>query len=40
LATACAVTASLGVAGYVVDEVREAPGRPGREMVFIARRAG
>jgi hypothetical protein len=34
------VTASLGAAGYLVDEVRQAPDRPGREMVFIARRAG
>jgi SAM-dependent methyltransferase len=34
------VTASLGTAGYVVDEVRQAPDRPGRELVFIARRAG
>jgi SAM-dependent methyltransferase len=34
------VTASLAATGYVVDEVREAPDRPGREMVFIARRAG
>jgi SAM-dependent methyltransferase len=34
------VTASLAAAGYVVDEVREAPDRPRREMVFIARRAG
>jgi SAM-dependent methyltransferase len=33
------VTASLGTAGYVVDEVRQAPDRPGRELVFIARRA-
>jgi hypothetical protein len=32
------VTASLAAAGYLVDEVREAPDRPGREMVFIARR--
>ncbi len=32
------VTASLGAAGYLVDEVREAPDRPHREMVFIARR--
>jgi SAM-dependent methyltransferase len=32
------VTASLGAAGYVVDEVRQAPDRPGRELVFIARR--
>ena len=34
------VAASLAAAGYVVDEVRQAPDRPGREMVFIARRAG
>ena len=33
------VTASLAAAGYVVDEVRQAPDRPGRELVFIARRA-
>ncbi len=32
------VSASLEAAGYLVDEVREAPDRPGREMVFIARR--
>jgi hypothetical protein len=32
------VTASLGAAGYVVDEVRQAPDRPGSELVFIARR--
>jgi len=32
------VAASLTVAGYVVDEVRQAPDRPGRELVFIARR--
>lgn len=32
------VTASLVAAGFVVDEVRDAPDRPGREMVFIARR--
>ncbi len=30
---------SLAAAGLVVDEVRDAPGRPGREFVFIARRA-
>lgn len=30
---------SLGAAGLVVDEVRDAPDRPGRELVFIARRA-
>jgi SAM-dependent methyltransferase len=34
------VIASLDAAGYVVDEVREAPDRPDLEMVFIARRAG
>lgn len=33
------VIASLVVAGYLIDEVREAPDRPGLEMVFIARRA-
>jgi hypothetical protein len=33
------VTASLRAAGYLVDEVRQAPDRPGRELVFIARRA-
>jgi SAM-dependent methyltransferase len=32
------VEASLSSAGFVVDEVREAPDRPGHEMVFIARR--
>jgi SAM-dependent methyltransferase len=32
------VTASLVAAGFVVDEARDAPDRPGREMVFIARR--
>jgi SAM-dependent methyltransferase len=31
---------SLAGAGYVVDEVRQAPDRPGRELVFVARRAG
>jgi SAM-dependent methyltransferase len=31
------VTASLTATGYLVDEVREAPDRAGREMVFIAR---
>jgi SAM-dependent methyltransferase len=31
------VTASLTAAGYLVDEVRQAPDRPGRELVFIAR---
>ena len=32
------VTASLAAAGYRIDEIREAPDRPGREMVFIALR--
>ncbi len=32
------LAASLAAVGYVVDEVRQAPDRPGREMVFIARR--
>ena len=30
---------SLIAVGLVVDEVRDAPDRPGREFVFIARRA-
>jgi SAM-dependent methyltransferase len=34
------VEASLTAAGFVLDEVRGAPDRPGREMVFIARRPG
>lgn len=29
---------SLDAAGFAVDEVRDAPDRPGREMVFVARR--
>jgi ubiquinone/menaquinone biosynthesis C-methylase UbiE len=33
------MTASLAAAGYLIDEVREAPDRPGREMVFIALRS-
>jgi hypothetical protein len=33
------VIASLAAAGFVVDEVRQAPDRPRREFVFIARRA-
>ncbi|MFD0854986.1 class I SAM-dependent methyltransferase [Actinomadura adrarensis] len=33
------VEASLAGAGYRILDVREAPDRPGREMVFIARRA-
>jgi SAM-dependent methyltransferase len=32
------VAASLVNTGYVLDEVRQAPDRPGRELVFIARR--
>ncbi|MEV5765599.1 class I SAM-dependent methyltransferase [Micromonospora sp. NPDC052213] len=32
------VAASLAGAGYLVSEVRQAPDRPGREMVFIAQR--
>jgi len=35
-----AIEASLAQSGFVVDEVRDAPDRPGRELVFIARRAG
>jgi SAM-dependent methyltransferase len=33
------LAASLAAAGLVVDEVRDAPDRPGLELVFIARRA-
>jgi SAM-dependent methyltransferase len=33
-----AVDADLRALGYVVDEVRDAPDRPGRELVFFARR--
>ncbi|MGW6267492.1 class I SAM-dependent methyltransferase [Streptomyces sp. NPDC055060] len=32
------VTASLTAHGYAVDEIRDAPDRPGREFVFFARR--
>ncbi|MGH3505036.1 MAG: class I SAM-dependent methyltransferase [Nocardioidaceae bacterium] len=32
------ITASLVATGYDLDEVREAPDRPGRELVFVARR--
>ncbi|MGW4460767.1 class I SAM-dependent methyltransferase [Micromonospora sp. NPDC004704] len=32
------VTASLTAAGFLVGEVRQAPDRPGREMVFVAQR--
>ena len=31
------VAASLATAGYAVDQVRQAPDRPGRELVFVAR---
>ena len=31
---------SLRAAGFAVEEVRDAPDRPGRELVFIARRQG
>ncbi|MEJ7707652.1 MAG: hypothetical protein WKF82_10520 [Nocardioidaceae bacterium] len=32
------VEATLVAHGYAVDEVRDAPDRPGREFVFFARR--
>ena len=32
------IEASLIACGFVIDEVRDAPDRPGRELVFIARR--
>jgi hypothetical protein len=32
------VYADLTTHSYVVDEVRDAPDRPGRELVFVARR--
>ena len=34
-----AIEASLVASGFVVDEVRDAPDRPGRELVFIALRS-
>jgi hypothetical protein len=34
------VAASLQTAGFAVDDVRDASDRPGRELVFIAARAG
>lgn len=34
------VGAALAARGFVVDEVRDAPDRPGREFVFMARRRG
>lgn len=36
--TRAEVEASLDASGFAVDEVRDAPDRPGREMVFVARR--
>jgi SAM-dependent methyltransferase len=36
--TRAEVVAALTAIGYVVDEIRDAPDRPGRELVFIARR--
>lgn len=33
------IEASLVANGFVVDEVRDAPDRPGKELIFIARRA-
>jgi len=33
------IAASLAASGYVVREVREAPDRPGRELVFVTQRA-
>lgn len=35
-----AIESSLRTAGFEVDEVRDAPDRPGRELVFVARRRG
>jgi SAM-dependent methyltransferase len=34
------VEADLTAAGFVVDDVRDAPDRPGRELVFVAHRTG
>jgi len=36
--TRAEIESSLQAAGYVLDEVRDTPDRPGREWVFIARR--
>jgi hypothetical protein len=33
-----AVLDSLAAAGFTADEIRDAPDRPGREFVFVARR--
>jgi SAM-dependent methyltransferase len=35
-----AIEAQLAEAGFVVDEVRDAPDRPGREFVFVASKTG
>ena len=32
------VERDLAAAGYVLEDVRDAPDRPGRELVFVARR--
>jgi hypothetical protein len=32
------IEAALLEQGYVIDDVRDAPDRPGREFVFVARR--
>jgi SAM-dependent methyltransferase len=34
------ITAALTAAGFVVDEIRDAPDRPGLEFVFVTRRPG
>jgi SAM-dependent methyltransferase len=34
------ITASLQADGFAVDDIRDAPDRPGRELVFISRRGG
>ena len=34
------VADSLMAAGFVVDDLRDAPDRPGRELVFVALRPG
>ncbi|HSZ43047.1 MAG TPA: class I SAM-dependent methyltransferase [Trebonia sp.] len=36
--TGDAVSESLSAAGFTVDEIRDAPDRPGRELVFVATR--
>lgn len=32
------IEAELGARGFVVEDVRDAPDRPGKELVFVARR--